>query len=69
MQQATSVTSAPANNSIQLLVFEETSIKIYRCAKGDIDRRDFDIGLFKHQLVFYYFSVSSVGYYCQKGVK
>ena len=59
-------------NIIQLLVFEETNIKIYWCVKGDIDRREmeanitfhtpinFDIGLFKHQLLFYYFSVSSV---------
>ena len=57
---------------IQLLVFEETIMKIYRCVKGDIDRREaevnitfhtpihLDIGLFKHQLLFYYFSVSRV---------
>ena len=56
---------------IQLLVFEEPNIEIYRCVKGDIDRREvkvninfhttinLDIGLFKHQLLFYYFSMSS----------
>ena len=60
------------NNIIQLLVFEEPNIEIYRCVKGDIGRREaevnitfhtptnLDIGLFKHQLLFYYFSVSSV---------
>ena len=48
-------------NIIQLLVFKETNIRIYLCAKGDIDRCkadasitfrtpiNFDIGLFKHQ--------------------
>ena len=47
-------------NIIQLLVFRETNIRIYWCAKGDIDRCkaeasvtfrtpiNFDIGLFKH---------------------
>ena len=57
---------------IQLLVFEEPNIEIYRCVKGDIDRREaevnitfhtpinLDIGLFKHQLLFNYFSMSSV---------
>ena len=53
-------------------MFEEPNIEIYRCMKGDIDRRkaeviitfhtpiNLDIELFKHQLLFYYFSVSSV---------
>ena len=57
---------------IQLLVFDEPNIKIYRCVKGDIDRPEvgvnitfhtlinLDIWLFKHQLYSYYFSVSSV---------
>ena len=27
-------------NNIQLLVFEETNIKIYWCMKGDVDRRE-----------------------------
>ena len=48
-------------NIIQLLVFKETNIRIYWCAKGDIDRRkagaiitfrtpvNLDTGLFKHQ--------------------
>ena len=57
---------------IQLLVFEEPNIEIYRYVKGDIGRREaevnitfhtpinLDIGLFKHLLLFYYFSVSSV---------
>ena len=52
-------------NIIQLLVFEETNIKINWCVKGDVDRREaevnigfntpinFDIGLFKQQLLFY----------------
>ena len=50
-------------------MFEETNIKIYWCMKGDIGRREaetnisfhtpinLDIGLFKHQRLFYYFSV------------
>ena len=54
---------------IQLLVFEETNIKIYSCVKGDIGWREaeanitfhtainLDTGLFKHQWLFYYFSV------------
>ena len=49
--------------NIQLLVFEETNIKIYWCVKGDVDQREagfnisfhtsinLDIGLFKHQLL------------------
>ena len=57
-------------------MFEELYIKIYQCMKGDIDRREgifeaevnitfhkpinHDIGLFKHQLLFCFFSVSSV---------
>ena len=57
---------------IQVLVFEESNIKIYWCVKADIDLRfasvnitfhtpiNLDIGLFKHQLLIYYFSVSSV---------
>ena len=48
-------------NIIQLLVFKETNIRIYWCAKGDIDRCkaeasltfrtpiNLDIDLFKHQ--------------------
>ena len=56
------------DNMIQLFVFKEKTIKIYRCLKVDIDRREsevkftfqFDIGLFKHQSLFYYFSLSSV---------
>ena len=59
-------------DNIQLLVFEETNIKIYWCVEGDVDRREaevdisfhtpinLDIGLFKHQLLFYYFSVTIV---------
>ena len=59
-------------NNIQLLVFEESTIKIYWCVKGDVDRREAEVNitfhttikldfcLFKHQLLFYYFSVSSV---------
>ena len=27
-------------NIIQLLMFEETDIKIYWCVKGDVDRRE-----------------------------
>ena len=54
------------------LVFEELNIEIYRCLKGDIDRREaevnitfdtpiiLDFGLFKHQLLFYFFSVSNI---------
>ena len=57
---------------IQLLMFEETTIKICRCVNGHIDRREgevnntfhtpinLDIGLFKHQLLIYFFFVSSV---------
>ena len=53
-------------------MFEEPNIEIYLCVKGDIDRRqadvnitlhtpiNLDIGFFKHQILFYYFSVSSV---------
>ena len=33
------------NNNIQLYVFEEINIKIYRCVKGDIDRR---VGQYHH---------------------
>ena len=56
-------------NIIQLLVFKGTNIRIYWCAKGDIDRCkaeasitfrtpiNLDIGLFKHQWLFYYFSL------------
>ena len=59
-------------NNIQLLVFEEPNIEIYRCVKVDIDRHEaevnisfhtpinLDIGHFKHQVLLYYFSVSSV---------
>ena len=48
-------------NIIQLLLFQETNIRIYWCAKGDIDQCkvetsvtfrtpiNLDIGLFKHQ--------------------
>ena len=54
------------HGTIQLLVFEEPNIKIYRCVKGDIDRCkavnitfhtpiNLDIGLFKHQ--FFVFCV------------
>ena len=51
---------------------EEPNFKIYLCVKGDIDlpvaevkitshtQISRDIGLFKHQLLFYYFSASSV---------
>ena len=47
-------------------MFEESNIKIYRCVKCDIDRREaeaditvhtpinLDVGLFKHQLLFCY---------------
>ena len=56
-------------NIIQLLVFEETNIKIYWYVKGDIDRPEtevnitfhtpinLDIGLFKHQLFLLLFRV------------
>ena len=59
------------NYTIQLLVFEEPNTKIYRCVKGDIDRREtevniifhtpinLDIGLFTHHLLFYYVSMST----------
>ena len=54
------------------------NIKIYRCVKGDIDRCEADvnitfytpinlyIGLFKHQSLFYYFSVSNVWWILSK---
>ena len=60
-------TKTRVHNIIQLLVFEETNIKIYWCVKGDVDRLEAEvnisfhtpitlyIGLFKHQLLFYYF--------------
>ena len=54
-------------NIIQLLVFEETNITIYRCVKGDIDRREAEVNItfhtptmhldiwpFKQQILFYY---------------
>ena len=49
-------------------MFEETNLKIYWCVKGDTGRCEaeanitfntpinLDIGLFKHQWLFYYFS-------------
>ena len=57
---------------IQYLVFEGPNIKIYWCVKCVIDRPEmevnitfhtptnFDIGLFKHQLLFYHISVPNV---------
>ena len=35
-------------NAIQLLVFEETDVKIYRCVKGDIDRREAEVNITFH---------------------
>ena len=32
-------------NNIQLLMFEETNIKMYRCAEGDIDRREAEVSI------------------------
>ena len=59
-------------DNVQLLVFEEPNIKIYQSMRGDIGRCkaeatitfhtpiNLDIGLFRHQLLFHYFSVTSV---------
>ena len=64
------------SNNIQLFVFEEPNIEIYRCVKGDIGPREaevnityhtlinLDIRLLKHQLLFYY----SFGWYYQNAV-
>ena len=59
------------HNNIHLFVCEEPNIEIYRYVKGDIDRLEAEvnvafytpinlfIGFCKHQLLLYYFSVSS----------
>ena len=39
------------HNNIQLLVFEEHNIKIYRSVKGDIDRREAEVSISFHKLI------------------